>query len=71
MPSLSPPRLESDLGDFSRAPEPAELLGPAPELREVFGTQAEHFQVPKGFCQNLQMCKDKMIKMGKGFCIGL
>ena len=29
----------------TRAPEPAELLGPAPELREEFGTQAEHFQV--------------------------
>ncbi len=47
MPSLSPPRLEGDFGDFSRAPEPAELLGPAPELREEFGTQAEHFQVPR------------------------
>eukprot|EP00435_Cladocopium_sp_Y103_P050066 s691_g15.t1 len=30
----------------TRAPEPAELLGPAPELREEFGTQAEHFQDP-------------------------
>ena len=45
MPTLGPPPLESDFS-LPRAPEPAELLGPAPELREEFGTRAEHFQDP-------------------------
>lgn len=66
MPTLGPPPLESDFS-LPRAPEPAELLGPAPELREEFGTRAEHFQVPPGG-QTLQMCQGCM---GKAFCIGL
>lgn len=43
----------------TRAPEPAELLGPAPELREEFGTQAEHFQVtPRGEGRHWQPLAD-------------
>lgn len=45
-PTARRPQHHVELAQLATAPEPAELLGPAPELREEFGTQAEHFQDP-------------------------